>query len=77
MYQHHPSVNMSSESKTQAAFRLNNFKQKLRRIRHKRELVDRPFPKDLDNLFASVRGTESWAKIAPGSIKIVKRHHDL
>ena len=83
MYQHHPSVNMSTESKIQAAFKLNNFKQKLRRIRHKRELVDLPCSeafstsRNLENLFASVRGTESWAKIAPGSIKIVKRNNQV
>jgi hypothetical protein len=68
---------MSEESKTSAALRLSNLKHKLRRIRHKRELVDLPILEDsnLENLLTSVRGTEGWAKIERGSVKIVKRTH--
>ncbi len=79
MHLHNPSMNTSTEPKTQAAFRLSNFKQKLRRVRHKRELINLPFSegKNFEKIFESVRGTESWAKIAPGSVKIVKRYKDL
>lgn len=74
MYQQHYSASSSVESKTKAALKLNDFKHKIRKLRHKRELVDLPMPyNNFENLSHSVSGTQGWAKIAPGSIKIVKR----
>jgi len=66
---------MISESKIQATFRLNQFKQKSYRSRHKRKLIDLPISEStgLENLLSSIRGAEGWAKLTPGSLKIVKR----
>ena len=71
---------MDFETKTEAALKLEKLKKgPSRRKRKKRELVDLEIPieneEQAESLVSSmhVRGSESWAKLTQGSVKLVKR----
>jgi hypothetical protein len=71
---------MDFETKNQASLKLEKLKKgPSRRKRRKRELVDLEIPveseEQAESLVSSmhVRGSESWAKLTQGSVKLVKR----
>ncbi len=74
-----PFADHGTFAKIQAGLELERLKRKVRRKRHKRQLVNVEVSSEcknqLDEIKAHVRGTESWAPLGAGSVKLVKRIH--